>query len=346
MPRPLVLLCVLLLTLGLAAPSSGAVSAAAGTTTTIAALRWPDSPLKSGTTRAVRGRVQGVPSGRRVYLEQLVGAHGWHVMGGDTTNEEGTFSVKVPTSWYHDPLPYRVRVAATSGASEAVSAAAYLEVVARYRTRGKDGWWKRINPGQKWRYNPCSVITWRANLVSAKSGALRETKKAVRRLSRATGITFDYRGRTSHRGHKLSTWPKNTNLVVAWLTPKQSPLPFNGHSGLAGPRRGVYVRDYAGQSVMTTHSRVLMNANARLPHGFRGLSRGHVLMHELGHAAGLGHVLGHPGQIMSYKKYDNWQAGDLGGLRAVGKGQGCMLPQQQRSGARALPDPVLVDALP
>lgn len=346
MPRPLVLLCCLLLALGLAAPPSGASSTAAGTTTSIAALDWPAGTMRWGASRSVTGRVEGAPDGRRVYLEQLVGAHGWHVMGGDTTNAQGVFSVKVPTSWYHDPLPYRVRVAPTSGASGAVSAAAYLEVVAPYRTRGKKGWWKRINPGQKWRYNPCSVITWRVNLLSAKPGALRDAKKAVRRLARATGITFDYRGRTSHRGQKLSTWPKNTNLVVAWLTPKQSPLPFGNHTGVAGPRRGVYARDYAGQSVMTTHSRVLMNATSRIPGGFRGLSRGHVLMHELGHAAGLGHVLGHPGQIMSYKKYDNWQAGDLGGLRAVGKGQGCMLPPQQRDGARALPDPVLVDAMP
>ena len=335
------LACVLILTLGGVAPAP-----AATTTTTIVALDWPAATMKSGSARSVKGRIDGFKAGRRVYLEQLVGAHGWHVMGGATTDAEGAFSVPVPTSWYHDPLPFRVRVAPTSRATAAASGPAYLEVVAGYRTRGKDSWWKRVHPGQKWRYNPCSVITWRVNLLSAKPGALRDAKKAVRRLARATGLTFDYLGRTSHRSQKLSTWPDDTNLVIAWLTPKQSPLRFDHHSGLAGPRRGVYMRDYAGETVMTTHSRVLMNAASPIPRGFRGLSRGHVLMHELGHAAGLGHVLGHPGQIMSYKKYDNWQAGDLGGLRAVGKGQGCMLPPQQRGAARAVPDPVLADPVP
>ncbi len=351
-PRPVLALAAALaavLTLSLlpvtaASSASSASSAAEPTTTTrFDRLAWPDQTMKAGAKRMVRGRITGFKADRRVYLEQLVLAHGWHPMGVDTTDAEGQFAIRVPTSWYHDPIAFRVRVLPSAQATEAISDPAYLEVIAKYRTRGKSSWWKRIEPSRDWRYDGCTVITWRANLLAARPRALADAKKAARRLQRATGITFDYRGRTKHRGQNLKTWPRDTNLVVAFLTPRQSPLKFNGHAGLAGPRQGHYMRDYYGTTLRISRSRVLMNANARLKPGFRGPSQGHVLMHELGHAAGLGHVLGHPGQIMSYKNYDNWQAGDLGGLRAVGKGRGCMLPPQ-RTSARALPETVELDS--
>lgn len=354
-PRlPLVLGAVLALVLPLTALASSTstasgAAAAPGTTTTFTANAWPAREVKAGSSPKVTGAIEGWKAGRRVYLEQLVRGYGWLAVGGTNTDAAGRFSLTLPTSWLHEQLPFRVRVPGTNRATQAISAASFHAVAPNRKVRGKRSWWRRIEPGVRYRYDACQVITWRANLSAAKPGAVRDAKEAVRRLGVATGITFQYRGTTSHRTGNLRTWPKDTNLIIAWLTPKQSPIKFGPVAGWGGPRQGTWMRDYEGRTAKITQSRVLLNGNLKLPRGFKAsrdgggpkvgfASRGTLLMHELGHAAGLGHVLKRPGQMMSYKSTTKYEAGDLGGLHEVGKAQGCMLPLQGAS--RLAPPPV------
>jgi len=347
----LVLSAVLALLLPLSTLSASTSTAAEpGTTTTFTALAWPGSSVKTGSSPKVNGAIEGWKAGRRVYLEQLVRGYGWLVVGGATTDSAGRFALTLPTSWLHEALPYRVRVPATPRATQAISPASYHGVVPARSLKGKRSWWTRIEPGVRYRYNACQVIPWRVNLTAAKPGALADAKEAVRRLGVATGITFQYRGKTSHRTGNLKTWPKDTNLIIAWLTNRQSPKKFtNRVAGWGGPSQGLWMRDYEGRTAMTTKSRVLLNGASSVKRGFkpspRGggpragfASRGTLLMHELGHAAGLGHVLKRTGQMMSYKSTTQYEAGDLGGLNEVGKAQGCMLPLQGAS--RLAPPPV------
>ncbi len=71
-----------------------------------------------------------------------------------------------------------------------------------------------------------------------------------------------------------------------------------------------------------------MDAETTLPLGFDGpWSHGLILMHELGHAMGLGHVHD-PHQVMYSGRYpdlrvDDWGPGDLEGLRQVGAPDRC-----------------------
>jgi hypothetical protein len=58
-----------------------------------------------------------------------------------------------------------------------------------------------------------------------------------------------------------------------------------------------------------------------------GLSRGNLVLHELGHVAGLDHVQD-AGQLMypsiSAGAPDGYAAGDLNGLAQLGAGSGCL----------------------
>jgi hypothetical protein len=58
------------------------------------------------------------------------------------------------------------------------------------------------------------------------------------------------------------------------------------------------------------------------------MTRGQLLLHELGHAVGLAHpLINDPHEIMYARptaEAATWGAGDLAGLRAVGRSGGCL----------------------
>lgn len=280
-------------------------------------LNWPAHAVTYGTRATVRGKVPGRK--RVVVLEQLVPNRGWVRVDRDKTSKKGAFKLKVPTSWYHTKMAHRVRI--VGGARTKPYG---IAVRPTYKTIGKSSYWRRVVKNQKWQYNPCRPVNYRVNLDRSPAGALDQVKEAVHRLEMASGINFKYKGATKNTGGNHKKWPKRTNLVIAWHTRETSPVNMGNHTGVGGPFWGYWMRSASGRVIGTTKSRVLMNADTKIPNGFRGTSTGMVLMHELGHASGLGHVLDHPGQVMSYDIGTNWQAGDLGGLRQVGRQKGCL----------------------
>lgn len=198
---------------------------------------------------------------------------------------------------------------------------------------------QRYADGGVVRWNPCRRISYRANTTLAPRGAMRDVHAAVGEVSRATGIAFAYRG-SSHVtpdngfGWRGSAPRVPRPLVIAWARPGRGP----GRSGLLQPRLagvGAAVsatwRDTAGavHPPQIVTGLVVINAryNRRLHPGFTGSgSRGLALMHELGHAMGLGHVRAQQ-QVMNPvlgKRHGRWGAGDLAGLRTVGRPAGCL----------------------
>jgi hypothetical protein len=194
-------------------------------------------------------------------------------------------------------------------------------------------------PHEMGRWDPCRPIGYRVNRTQGTHGSIRDVKKAVHRVSKATGLTFVYRGRTTRIPQAMwsdHAYPADTQLIIAWVRPSQSSLwPAGSGESIAG-RGGSWhlpARDRTGR-LWGRYDRgyVLLNAGVRLPAGFRARGssgpRGRELMHELGHVVGLDHPSQGGRQQIMYpvltRKASHWGRGDLAGLHLVGASGGCL----------------------
>ncbi len=188
------------------------------------------------------------------------------------------------------------------------------------------------------RWNPCQSIRYKLNLRHAPKGALADVRTALARTSAATGLTYVYAGTTTtipSRASIAKVDPAHPLLVIAWAAPGRG----TGHSELlpssaAGVGGSVSVwwtsRDGVAHPPRIVGGYLVVNSrlNARLPGGFSTRTsgtRGGLLLHELGHTVGLDHT-DDPSQLMypTLVRYGTWGAGDLAGLRRVGRAAGCL----------------------
>jgi hypothetical protein len=184
--------------------------------------------------------------------------------------------------------------------------------------------------GKPVRFNPCAgAITWRFNAIGAPANALELSQEAINRIAAATGYTFKYLGTTSAIPYSSGyTAPSDTRFVLAWATPTQVSNLSGNVVGLGGPQ---YAWNSTGQAKIT-HATVLIDSTDVAPTGFlktgfqAGASVGTVLMHEIGHAMGLGHFndttqVMNPGVTSSSNTW--YMNGDLGGLAKIDARQPC-----------------------
>jgi hypothetical protein len=189
------------------------------------------------------------------------------------------------------------------------------------------------------RWNPCAVINYRVN---GSAGALADAKEAVRRIASQTGLRFSYRGPTTViPSARRASYPADTQLIVAWAKPGQSTYmparkPDQGGPAGEGGASWIGAHDARGRSWgKIVQGYVVLDATLELTGGFgagpvtgwQG-TRGQLLMHEIGHAIGLAHPkVADKVQIMYptlSRKYAVWGAGDVAGLKILGKNSGCL----------------------
>jgi hypothetical protein len=184
------------------------------------------------------------------------------------------------------------------------------------------------------RWDSCE-ITYRLFVSEAPDGYAADVEEAFRRLEAATGFRFAsagvtdeepgpavvriYRGGRSEGADIDILWQDHEGFedardaldakgnAIAWATPF--------------PQTGGFFSSYGGAIVV-------MDTARTGPLGFEGpWFHGVILMHELGHAMGLGHVRD-PHQIMYSGRHPDlsvadWGSGDLEGLRRVGAPDRC-----------------------
>lgn len=189
--------------------------------------------------------------------------------------------------------------------------------------------------GSPERWNPCQPIHYVVNLDGAPVGALVDVTEVVRQISAATGIRFVYDGPSSTTvEHQIFVRSQGGPAVGGWMpllfawaddTYLKTLAPSPGVLGVGMPQvgDGALANEYVSGIVA-------VNSSALIPTGFGfRYSLGPVLLHELSHVMGLGHVQTSGGQIMSVGdtaelSTSSLQPGDLQGLRLVGRASGCL----------------------
>lgn len=197
------------------------------------------------------------------------------------------------------------------------------------------GSWVFLNEvaGEPVRHDPCTTIHYRVRVGAGPTGAVALVRQSLDRVSDATGLTFVYDGITDEvpqQGTGTGADPDDT-LVIAWASPDETDL-FSGVDvgesaeavGVGGP---ILMRSSDG-SEWYVGGFVLIRTDVPVSPGFGpGTSQGNVLMHELGHVVGLGHVED-ANELMAPWTTDatreGYGPGDLYGLWRLGAAQGCL----------------------
>jgi len=165
-------------------------------------------------------------------------------------------------------------------------------------------WMATKDDGSPVRWNACSTITWNWN--KGKSRDLKVMRKAVKNLSKASGIAFT----------QTSTSP-DVNIRYSKEPRAQGALGLGGFRYTGG-----------GQSAQIVQGSIDIDKKLKKKKSKKQFSksiRKELFMHEWGHVVGLDHVdsrkeLMYP-SVGGYLK--NYGTGDREGLRILGDRAGC-----------------------
>lgn len=336
--RPLILTVLALLsgTAGLLAPVPAASGAEVLSTALTIDSQVPAS-AKVGARLTVTGQVRarllggalsaGEP-GRTVSV-QVASDRGWRTVSTTRTSATGRFTLPAPT-YYAGRHRYRIEVAGTLLRQATASSTRTLRVSLRYRPAGRARAWSRLaEPGVRW--DPCRTIPFYVNTAGAPRNARPLVTRALRELSRASGLRFRYAGRTSLVPWRTGISPERTfpayGIAVAWSTGRAVRSIAGSPIGYGGPWLET---TYPGgvRRTAAVAGGVVVDRDYRLAPRFgTGRTLGWVLMHELAHVLGLGHSDDRR-QLMHGSLSDTSQtrlgAGDVAGLRALGADRGCL----------------------
>lgn len=197
----------------------------------------------------------------------------------------------------------------------------------------REGWepWGVREDGTPVRWNPCEPIRWVLDATQAPEQGREALSLAMARITAVSGLQFEFLGMTEElpsRDRALVVdgpdGPRWAPVLISWVPSDSIDLPLSdAERGVAVP---VAVRE-DDQRVFVT-GQVVLNADKTLLPMFedRHASWGAVLLHELGHLVGLGHV-DDPAQLMAPTPgfgEVRFGPGDRAGLAAVGADNGCL----------------------
>ena len=194
--------------------------------------------------------------------------------------------------------------------------------------------------GRPVRWNPCEAIHYVVNASLAPPGSIEDVHEAVRRISAATGIVFVYDGLTHEQALSTHRDPFLPSLygerwapvLVTWVDPDDSHIPFARGDHLASAVAAPLYPNGA-QGEVYVSGWVALNAKDPNAPGFDRIDeQGPVILHELGHVMGLGHVRVR-GEIMHAAGGGviDLGPGDKEGLRRLGASGGCVPVPQARA---------------
>ncbi|HET7487253.1 MAG TPA: matrixin family metalloprotease [Acidimicrobiales bacterium] len=215
------------------------------------------------------------------------------------------------------------------------------------------------------RWNPCEPIHYIINRTDATPTGVADVQEAFRRLAAATGMTYVDDGFTDetaspltpNRAFQPERYPGRwAPILIHWVGNDR--LLGQAQTQVVGGGIPTRVGDtFVSGTLFLNPKAVVDNSGTPVPGGFddpptigqigpTGVHWGRVILHELGHITGLGHV-SDPAELMYPETAQQtgttaFHDGDLAGLRFLGKDAGCTqtpapAPVRPRGPARTPP---------
>ena len=207
------------------------------------------------------------------------------------------------------------------------------------------------------RANPCEPVHWVLNPALAPRDGPADAHEAIRRLAEASGLNFVFDGNTTEQVELVGLGQGRTQAVRVFHQPQRYGnrwAPWLVTWARLGRGEGGRVQAAGGgaphivngvivsgvvvlnvEAVTDTRTQEPVRGGFRAegmgigPIGPKGVTWGRVLLHELGHVAGLGHArnraqLMHPEATAQISRAADYASGDRAGLRLLGRESGCL----------------------
>lgn len=181
------------------------------------------------------------------------------------------------------------------------------------------------------RWDPCEPVRYVTDVRGAPYvTALADVQAALARVTHLSGIAFEHVGETDEqadpdRAPVLTRYGSHrwAPVLITWTDASRVPT-------LAGTVVGTAQTIPAGREAVYVSGAIYLDADEQMRPGFgTGRSWGTVLLHEVGHLVGLGHVdaeteVMHPGGERNQPAATvRFGPGDEEGLRTLGLSAGC-----------------------
>ena len=206
------------------------------------------------------------------------------------------------------------------------------------------------------RFNPCEPIRYALNRRLATDAHVADLTQALAKMAAATGLEFQRVADTDEDPRQVPrprrqpdgtfTWPP---VVIGWSNlgtgdslrgrndQRADPAVMVGGGGRPEIVSDVIV---TGNLVLNLDAVTDTDSRTPVPHGFgTGVNWGRIILHELAHVIGLGHVesrtsIMNEALTQQTLSSSEWGVGDLIGLRQLGREGGCVtVPTLPRQGA-------------